>query len=135
MNPLQGSTFYDTLNRLIDGIILSFLFFLKSWELPEYSTFAYMLYFIACLVLGIFFSFSVDFIATCHIRGINKIFFKNDDKSIKRIEQEETNRINGLGSQQNHSSHISNRLADKMSEMQSCMSISSGIIKSRSITF
>lgn len=81
MNPLQGITFYDSINRLVIGFLASlWIFFcpnLFEWELdPAIIT---AIYLIVCYISGLFFSLLVDRIATVKLPCcLGNIFYKND---------------------------------------------------------
>lgn len=88
MNPLEGLSCYDTLNRLIIGFLASlWILFLpfpivKQLEMAHYAAF----YIVGCYVVGFFFSLIVDRITECKSLGIlNIIFYKNDMKRIDPI--------------------------------------------------
>lgn len=87
MNPLQGITFYDSINRLVIGFLASlWIFFcpnLFEWELD--SAIVAAIYLIACYILGLFFSLLVDRIATVKLPCcLGNIFYKNDIIRIRR---------------------------------------------------
>ena len=87
MNPLQGITFYDSINRLVIGFLASLLIFfcpnIFRCELdPAIIT---AIYLIACYVFGLFFSLLVDRIATVKLPCcLGHIFYKNDIIRIRR---------------------------------------------------
>lgn len=87
MNPLQGITFYDSINRLVIGFLASlWIFFCPNIfrrELdPAIVTATYL---IACYILGLFFSLLVDRISTVKFsRCLGNIFYKNDIIRIRR---------------------------------------------------
>lgn len=87
MNPLQGITFYDSINRLVIGFLASlWIFFcpnLFEWKLdPAIIT---AIYVIACYISGLFFSLLVDRIATVKLSCcLGNIFYKNDIIRIRR---------------------------------------------------
>lgn len=87
MNPLQGLTFYDSINRLVIGFLASlWIFFCPNifrCELdPAIIT---AIYLIACYVFGLFFSLLVDRIATVKLPCcLGHIFYKNHIIRIRR---------------------------------------------------
>lgn len=87
MNPLQGITFYDSINRLVIGFLASlWIFFCPNifrCELdPAIIT---AIYLIACYVFGLFFSLLVDRIASVKLPCcLGHIFYKNDIIRIRR---------------------------------------------------
>lgn len=88
MNPLQGITFYDSINRLVIGFLASFwvFYFIDDLSQKFDSVYYAAVYLIACFVFGLFFSLLVDWFAEKkHIGFLSKIFYKNNLEKIKRI--------------------------------------------------
>ncbi len=91
MNPLNGISFYDALNRLIIGFLASLWTFYLPIQIHEYldKTHYAALYIVACFVVGFFFSLIVDRIAEAKNLGVfNFIFYKNDMRRIDSIASE-----------------------------------------------
>ncbi len=93
MNPLLGSSLYDSLNRLVIGFLLSLWLF----QIPIFYKYLFILdeflgkcgYVIFCFVLGLFFSLLIDWIAESKKNSPLKFFFyKNNLKKIKKVSKE-----------------------------------------------
>ena len=87
MNPLQGITFYDSINRLVIGFLASlWIFFCPNLFRRELDpAIVTAIYLIACYILGLFFSLLVDRIATVKLPCcLGHIFYKNDIIRIRR---------------------------------------------------
>lgn len=87
MNPLQGITFYDSINRLVIGFLASlWIFFCPNIFRRELDpAIITAIYLIACYVFGLFFSLLVDRIATVKLPCcLGHIFYKNDIIRIRR---------------------------------------------------
>lgn len=81
MNPLQGITFYDSINRLVIGFLASlWIFFCPNLFRRELDpAIVTAIYLIACYIFGLFFSLLVDRIATVKLPCcLGHIFYKND---------------------------------------------------------
>lgn len=95
MNPLGGITFYDSLNRLSIGILLTY-FFLPCLILESdgcccaqsNDLAALAVYIIICYIVGLFFTLLIDRLCTEGYRKrcwFLKVFYKNDLKTIVKI--------------------------------------------------
>lgn len=93
MNPLIGSSLYDSLNRLVIGFLLSLWLFI----IPIFDKYHHILndflgkcgYVIFCFVLGLFFSLLIDCISEIKKQSFIKFFFyKNNLKRITKISEE-----------------------------------------------
>lgn len=87
MNPLQGITFYDSINRLVIGFLASLwiLFCPNIFRCELDPAIITVIYLIACYVFGLFFSLLVDRIATVKLPCcLGHIFYKNDIIRIRR---------------------------------------------------
>ncbi len=88
MNPLEGISFYDAINRLVIGLLASLWVFYFLDDLPPQSDNLYYVavYLISCYVFGLFFSLLVDKITECkHLGFLKIIFYKNNPKKIREI--------------------------------------------------
>lgn len=88
MNPLQGISFYDAINRLVIGFLASLWIFYFRKELPPHFNNLYYtaVYLIACFVFGLFFSLLVDWIASQkHTGFLRRMFYKNNPYKIRAV--------------------------------------------------
>ena len=89
MNPLQGSSFYDTINRLVVGIIATLWIFYVEPIRSCLHCFPFeikvIVYLIGCLIVGLFFSQLTEYIAGNNINVLNLIFYKNKISWIQNI--------------------------------------------------
>ena len=89
MNPLQGSSFYDTINRLVVGIIATLWIFYVDSLRNSLHCFPYeikiLIYLIGCFIVGLFFSQLTEYIAGKNIDVLNLIFYKNKISWIQNI--------------------------------------------------
>lgn len=92
MNPLQGSSFYDTINRLVVGIIATLWIFyvepIRNCAECFPSEIKIAIYLIACFIIGTFFSQVTDWIASKNIQVLDLIFYKNKLSWIQETAQD-----------------------------------------------
>lgn len=81
MNSLQGSSFYDTINRQVVGIIATLWIFyvepIRNCAECFPSEIKIAIYLIACFIIGTFFSQVTDWIASKKIHVLDLVFYKN----------------------------------------------------------
>ena len=89
MNPLQGSSFYDTINRLVVGIITTLWIFyvepIRSCVHCFPSEIKILIYLIGCFIIGSFFSQVTEWIASKNIHVVDLIFYKNKLSWIREL--------------------------------------------------
>ncbi len=91
MTPLLGSSFYDSLNRLVIGFLLSlWLFAIPCFDITLIDgPIPISIYVVACFITGLFFSFLIDRLAECNWRGFQIIFYKNKLERIRKTCEKE----------------------------------------------
>lgn len=87
MDPIQGISFYDSINRLAIGFLASLCFYSQLQSSIVWTEVLFVaIYMISCFIFGLFFSLIVDAIAEGKNHAIIKcIIYKNDLKRIRRL--------------------------------------------------
>ncbi len=87
MTPLLGSSFYDSLNRLVIGFLLSlWLFAIPCFNISCIDgPIPLGIYVVACFITGLFFSLLIDKLAGLNKCPLHYVFYKNKLSSIRKI--------------------------------------------------